>query len=234
MRELVEGQHAALAQRGRVNSYGIGEVFAAAGDEEGEPPEPTRKVSRFLYVMNYTLQKNLGLVLRALAKARAEGLPVEVVVTSWLDRGPASCARQDRALIDAHALVADGYLVPAGPRFGQALLDLYRSVDACIFPSICESFGHPLVEALALGKPLVCADRPYAREICGPNALYIDPENEDELVEVWRAWPAVASGIADVDHAALHARFSWHAHVARLLGDLMGGDVIESSGRCAG
>jgi glycosyltransferase involved in cell wall biosynthesis len=234
MRALVEGQHPHLAKNGRVNTYGISEVFAAAPDDDREPAQPARKVSRFLYVMNYTLQKNLGLVLRALVKARAEGLPVEVVVTSWLDQGPASCARQDRALIEAHDLVTDGYLVPVGPRFGQALLDLYRSVDACIFPSVCESFGHPLVEALALGKPLVCADRPYAREICGPNALYVDPENPDDLVDVWRAWPAIASRIADVDRAELHERFSWRAHVARLLGDLLGDDPIESTRRCAG
>src|SRR5262249_37321169 len=145
----------------------------------------------FLYVMTYTLQKNLAFVLRALAQARSEGLRVAVAVTSRLDGGSPTSFARDRELIERHDLIGSGYLIPVGPKNGEELVRLYHDVDACLFPSVCESFGHPLVEALALRKPLVCADRPYAREVCGPHALYVDPDRPEELVRLWREWPAV-------------------------------------------
>ena len=70
-----------------------------------------------------------------------------------------------------------------------------------MFASFCESFGHPLIEALALNKPLVCVDWPYAREICGDAALYFQPDKPEELVAMWRNWPTSTDRIRPVNHA---------------------------------
>jgi glycosyltransferase involved in cell wall biosynthesis len=223
MRSLVEARHPELGPLGAVNPYGVGEAFVRPGPGGlDRAPVARDGVTTFLYVMNYTLQKNLGFLLRALALARAEGLPVRVAVTSRLDRGPRACFDEDRAIIEQHDLVGSGYLAPVGPTYGADLVELYRSVDACVFPSFCESFGHPLVEAMAAGKPLVCADRPYARELCGDHAAYVDPDRPEELVALWRRWPEVAASLPVADPARLAATFSWRAHVARLVEALLG------------
>jgi glycosyltransferase involved in cell wall biosynthesis len=219
MRDLVEASRPGIAPAGAVNPYGVADAFFRARERGGA----RRDVVSFLYVMNYTLQKNLGFLLDALALARKERLAVRAVVTSRLDRGPRSCFARDREIIETNDLVGSGYLVPAGPTFGDALVDLYGAVDACVFPSFCESFGHPLVEAMAAGKPVVCADRPYARELCGDHALYVDPNRPSDLVELWRRWPELSRSLPQADASRLAERFSWRAHAARLVGALLGG-----------
>jgi glycosyltransferase involved in cell wall biosynthesis len=43
----------------------------------------------------------------------------------------------------------------------------YLSCRAVLFPSYMETYGLPLAEAASLGRPVVCADLPYARETLG-------------------------------------------------------------------
>jgi glycosyltransferase involved in cell wall biosynthesis len=216
MRAQVEACYPSLKPRGFVNLYGVN---AEAQSPKPKAQSPKPKAQSFLYVMTYTLQKNLNFLLRALIQAKAEGLPVQLVVTSRLDDRPPACWEGDWRLIEEHKLIESGYLKPAGPHYGADLVELYNRVDACVFASFCESFGHPLVEALALGKPLVCADWPYAREICGASAAYFDPDKPDKLVAIWRDWPA-ALRAEPLDRDAFLARFSWRAHTAKLLQSL--------------
>lgn len=54
------------------------------------------------------------------------------------------------------------------------LLDRYRSVDALIYPSLLESFGLPLIEAVAAGLPVIAAELDYVRDILDP-AQTFDP-----------------------------------------------------------
>jgi glycosyltransferase involved in cell wall biosynthesis len=219
MRKLVESKAPILAARGAVNYYGISSAFADVSlDAPFERYDESR--TTFLYVMNYTLQKNLRFLLRSLAQARREGLPVKVVVTSWLDRGPKACSDSDRVLIEENDLVRAGYLALVGPKYGEDLLNLYRSVDACIFPSICESFGHPLVEAMALAKPLICSDLPFAREICGDYPVYVDPNRPESLLRIWKEWPRHVPENTKESREATLKKFSWRTHVANLIESL--------------
>ena len=52
---------------------------------------------------------------------------------------------------------------------------LYGEVDGLFFPSVLESCGLPLLEAMTAGLPIVCADLPYARWLCGDEAIFFDP-----------------------------------------------------------
>ncbi|MGH9928228.1 MAG: glycosyltransferase [Pyrinomonadaceae bacterium] len=237
MRDLVELKHPKLRRLGVVNYYGIDQRFIeVARNDERVTSDEKACPETFLYVMNYTFQKNLGFLLRALALAKREGMRVRVVVTSHLTTGRAFFREQDQALIDEHDLIGSGYLVTVGPKYGDELIDLYRSVDACIFPSICESFGLPLVEAMAMGKPLICADRAYAREICQDYSKYVDPDRPDELVQLWKDWPRHSAVPSLAIREEILSRFSWPAHVANLIDLLIGTvshDRSEVKSACA-
>ena len=53
-----------------------------------------------------------------------------------------------------------------------AIGHLYHACDVVAFPSLCESFGWPLVEATSLGIPVLAADTPVNHEMAGEGALY--------------------------------------------------------------
>lgn len=63
----------------------------------------------------------------------------------------------------------------------NTLLKAYHDADALLFLSKEESFGFPLIEAMYLGLPIVCPDLPFARVLCGDDAIYFDPNNIESL-----------------------------------------------------
>jgi glycosyltransferase involved in cell wall biosynthesis len=63
----------------------------------------------------------------------------------------------------------------------SAINNLYKSVDVLVFPSLCETLGLPLMEAMKANLPVLAADLPYAREVCGDNALYFQPDSVNSL-----------------------------------------------------
>ncbi len=60
---------------------------------------------------------------------------------------------------------------------------LYKHALAVIIPSFMEGFGLPAVEAMANDCLVVASDIPSLKEVCGANALYFDPKNEDVLAK---------------------------------------------------
>jgi hypothetical protein len=87
---------------------------------------------------------------------------------------------------DEHARLnlPSGWLRNVGKLEPRDCLELYRQSDALFFPSILESYGLPLVEAMAVGLPVVCADLPYAHWLCEDQAIYFDPLSP---TAAWRA-----------------------------------------------
>ena len=61
--------------------------------------------------------------------------------------------------------------------------DLYRAAAALVFPSFCEGFGFPLLEAMAGGLPVAASGVSALPEIGGDAALYFDPEDADDMAE---------------------------------------------------
>ncbi len=61
------------------------------------------------------------------------------------------------------------------------IIGLYQSAALMVFPTQVETFGFPLVEAMACGVPVVTSDLPVTREVCGDAALYYTLEDVDSL-----------------------------------------------------
>ena len=58
---------------------------------------------------------------------------------------------------------------------------LYRLASCLVFPSLCEGFGLPLIEAMASECPLVISRASAFPEIALDAALYFQPEDAEEM-----------------------------------------------------
>ena len=63
----------------------------------------------------------------------------------------------------------------------ETLIALYQHGLALVYPSFFGPENLPPLEAMALGLPVIAADRPGVKEQLGENALLFNPENEKEL-----------------------------------------------------
>jgi glycosyltransferase involved in cell wall biosynthesis len=63
------------------------------------------------------------------------------------------------------------------------LAAVYQLAHALVYPSICEGFGWPIIEAQACGCPVVCSDRTSLPEVAGDGALVFPIENEAAMAE---------------------------------------------------
>lgn len=73
----------------------------------------------------------------------------------------------------------------------------YSLAHALLFPSRCEGFGWPIIEAQACGCPVVCSDRTSLPEVGGDAALVHALEDEAGMAESLRrlADPAVRAAV---------------------------------------
>ena len=93
----------------------------------------------------------------------------------------------------------------------DVLSALYRRATVFAFPSLAEGFGIPVLEALALGAPVIASDLPPVREIAAGAALLVPAADEDGLTG---ALELVLGDDARRDEMAsggrrVSARFAW-------------------------
>lgn len=61
--------------------------------------------------------------------------------------------------------------------------ELYRNAEMCIFPSVNEGVGLPVLEAMATGIPVACAKAGALPEVAGNNVLYFDSDNIENMAD---------------------------------------------------
>lgn len=75
-------------------------------------------------------------------------------------------------------IVMPGYIV------NSDLPYLYHSAFAFLYTSLRESFGIPLLEAMACGTPVITSNTSSMPEIGGKDAILINPEKSDDITEM--------------------------------------------------
>ncbi len=142
---------------------------------------------RILYVSHYNYYRNFETLLGALPLIKRAvqehiGKSVQLVLTTDLQHGAVYGGYDATAaaeLIERLGVRADIAMLGNVPY--DKLHQLYRLCDAFICPSYAESFGHPLVEAMAMRVPVVAADLPVHREVCADAAVYFEVFDERAL-----------------------------------------------------
>jgi glycosyltransferase involved in cell wall biosynthesis len=65
----------------------------------------------------------------------------------------------------------------------EELMRLYERAHAFVYPSTFEGFGMPVLEAMAAGIAVACADIPALREVGDDAVLFFDPLDEDAITD---------------------------------------------------
>jgi glycosyltransferase involved in cell wall biosynthesis len=65
----------------------------------------------------------------------------------------------------------------------ELIPQLYKNAEVSVLPSKLETFGHPLVESMAAGTPVIASKSTCIPEITGDAALLFDPDNYEDLSE---------------------------------------------------
>ncbi|KGX91040.1 glycosyltransferase family 4 protein [Pontibacillus marinus] len=99
----------------------------------------------------------------------------------------------------------------------------YRECKALIFPSISEGFGLPLIEAMWYGKPIIVADRDYAREVCNDYPVtYFNDKDSEELVHIVNNSGFCSPKTMGTSRKHLLKKYSWGTAVNRFFNLIKG------------
>lgn len=71
----------------------------------------------------------------------------------------------------------------AGYVSDKDLSSLYQKCEAYIFPSLCEGFGLPPLEAMQNGAVVLSSNYSCLPEILKDSVIYFDPKNEEDFVD---------------------------------------------------
>jgi glycosyltransferase involved in cell wall biosynthesis len=125
-----------------------------------------------VYAGRLSVQKAVDVALEALAKTPE----VSLVIAG---DGPDAELLRRRA----QELPLDGRARFVGPQPRQAVFELLRAADAAVLSSEWENFPHMLVEALAVGTPVIATETGGVVEIVedGRNGLLVPPGDADAL-----------------------------------------------------
>lgn len=113
---------------------------------------------------------------------------------------------------------------------------IYSMAGALLFPSYYESFGIPLVEAMACGCPVITSTDPACAEVVGGAALIVDPDDVEGLATAMARLHTEPGLAATLRQKGLSraTQFSWDESAKKLLQQLelgAGCSTAESSER---
>jgi glycosyltransferase involved in cell wall biosynthesis len=96
---------------------------------------------------------------------------------------------------------------------------VYNAATLFLYPSLRESFGLPILEAMACGTPVITSSTSSMPEIAGDAALLVDPYKPGELADAMYKALTNNNLLADLEEKGLQRAscFTWRASAEKLL-----------------
>jgi glycosyltransferase involved in cell wall biosynthesis len=143
-------------------------------EEFAYDPKPFNEACPVVLQVGTKWNKNVERVMEAV---RGTGCRLEIVGTMAKDRETkrqrdeeTNRPKDQRPEVKELGQLTDGELVAA-----------YQRCDMVVFASLYEGFGLPILEAQAIGRPVITSNFGAMREAAGDGALLVDPYSVDEI-----------------------------------------------------
>ena len=169
-----------------------------------------RRGQDILFMGTLNLRKNVGTLLEAYARLRAQVPDAPRLILAG-HTTPASArweARATQAPLAGHVEIT-GYVDTARK------IELFANARMLVLPSYEEGFGLPVLEAMACGVPVVVSSRGSLPEVAGGAAEPIDPDDAEAMAAKMRELLDDRHAQAAAQRGLLQAsQYSWAACAA--------------------
>ncbi|MFA5135593.1 MAG: glycosyltransferase family 1 protein [Patescibacteria group bacterium] len=159
-----------------------------------------------LYVGNVYPHKNIEGLLEAFVQVRKKYPSYHLVLVGKDDYFFKKMRERVRLLDLENTVAFTGFVTDTDLPY------LYRGANLYAFPSFCEGFGLPALEACSYRVPVVASNNSSLPEVLGDAALYFNPHDTEEMVEKISAVLAdrnLADRLTKAGIKRIRA-FSWH------------------------
>lgn len=179
-----------------------------------------------LYPCDLAPYKNIPALLDAIRKI-SDSIPAFKLILTFNGETKAAFSCK-KAVFAAVSKCPRKQVVLSGTLRRPVLTRLYQLTDTVFYPSLVESLGLPLLEALSLGLPIVALDgglnhqatiAAFAKEVCQDAAIYAPPGKTKALAEKIKHLLNDDPLASALSQAGLKraSQFDWVAHVQAIL-----------------
>jgi len=162
-----------FGDRFTVVHHGVSDVFST-------PKKGAKREQFLLAVSDLYVQKNFKNLISAMARLAPDHPDLTLKIAGRpIDEDYFSELKQTVAEKKLEGRVEFLGGVPT-----QELAELYRRCGVFVFPSTVETFGNPLVEAMACGAPIASSNTAAMPEVIGDAALFFDPADVENMTAV--------------------------------------------------
>lgn len=159
-----------FSNRLRVIPHGVSGIFLP-------PKQNTNREKFLLAVSDIYVQKNFKNLICAVARLVSDHSDVTLKIAGR----PIDTEYFAELKNTVSKEKLDGKVEFLGQVHPQELVALYQRCGVFVFPSTVETFGNPLVEAMACGAPIACSNTAAMPEVVGDAAVFFDPLNIESM-----------------------------------------------------
>lgn len=132
----------------------------------------SKKGKRLLFPTHVGIHKGFDVLFSILANLKKSGLEFCLFTTISRKDWPEGIDAFERTVKE---LGLTDFVVFMGSVPQRQMGSLYYQCDLMVYPSLSESFGFSMIEAMGYGLPIVASGTAVNREMCGNAALYYSP-----------------------------------------------------------
>ena len=139
----------------------------------------SKQAFQLLYVSIKMPYKHHLEVMEAVAKLRGQGFDLVLHMIGGNASRYGEAVRSKRLELDPD----EEFIQDLGYVDFKSLHEFYWLADSFIFASSCENLPNILIEAMAAGLPIACAQRGPMPEVLGDAGVYFDPESPASIAQ---------------------------------------------------
>jgi glycosyltransferase involved in cell wall biosynthesis len=223
LQEIVD-ERTGLHRPSTIVHYGFDENGFRGG--QNSAPEVVDKIRRWrqdgytilLSVSFFAMHKNFEVLTDAVSQLISENRKVKLITTTERE-STGDKEAYDRWRQDIQRKGLENVIIESGYVSHDRISHLYEASDIFLFPSVTESFGHPMVEAMSCGLPVVASDTSVNREICNGAGHFFSPFSSRDCAKSIREILQDSSARSKLSERSLDRAdcFSWDRHVRKII-----------------